>query len=186
MRAREAKDFLVEQIKQQAAIENQSLSGLEVQMLYFTEGSVSEKMQALAAEFDASQDSKVYEQKIAHLMKRAYKRLKNDDPPAKETWDRAIRCLKKGDHYILVMWGENSAVTWLLVLAVLVLFSAFRFGIDWFARTATPPNPHLLLALFLTLVASVIVFQRQLGRVLDWVLDHTVERFFGSKSDEND
>ena len=37
MRVREAKDFLVQQTAEQAALENVPLSGLEKRMMYFTE-----------------------------------------------------------------------------------------------------------------------------------------------------
>ena len=108
MRAKEAKDFLVDQIKQQAAAENVPLSELEIEMLYFTEqNGVSSKMEKLVAEFDETYDTPAYERKIAKLSKRTYRRLKREEPAAKAEWDRAIAHLQRGDHYILVMCGEH-------------------------------------------------------------------------------
>jgi hypothetical protein len=79
MRAREAKDFLVKQIKEQAGLEAVSLSEPQIQMLYFTEsGGPSEKMQKSADEFDQSYDTKTYEKKVRSLMKHAYKRLQRE------------------------------------------------------------------------------------------------------------
>jgi hypothetical protein len=77
MRARDAKDFLVSQIKQQSTLEAVPLSESEIKMLYFTEsGGLSEEMQKVADEFDESYDMKTYETKITGLMKHAYRRLR--------------------------------------------------------------------------------------------------------------
>src|ERR1700723_3559926 len=105
MRVGEAKDFLVDRIKRQAMLEQVALSDVEIDMLYFTEqGGPPEKIQKAAEEFDQSYDMAEYERKISHLMKHAYAEIKKQDPTAKVMWDSAIRRLRKGDHYILVMW----------------------------------------------------------------------------------
>jgi hypothetical protein len=75
MRIREAKDFLVQQTAEQAAIEGVPLSDLEKRMMYFTEsGYVPEDPIALNDEFEAQYDSGEYEQKISKLLKHAYQR----------------------------------------------------------------------------------------------------------------
>jgi hypothetical protein len=72
-------------------------------------------------------------------MGHAYRRLKKESPDAARTWDAAIRELRKGDHYILVMWGPLSSATaarwgfWKtmgtsLILVVLLLMLITIFG----------------------------------------------------------
>lgn len=104
MLVNEAKDVIVNEIARQADLEGGSLSDLERRMLYFTEsGDCPEDVFKLNEEFDAEYDSEEYEKKIAGIAKRAYKRLKKEDPGAKKLWDDAVRELSEGDHYILLM-----------------------------------------------------------------------------------
>jgi len=75
MNVRGAKDFLVQQIVRQAAIENVPFSDLEKRMLYFTEsGGMSEDPIELNSAFEAEYDTTGYEQKVSGLMKSAYGR----------------------------------------------------------------------------------------------------------------
>jgi len=108
MNSKKAKDFLVEQTAQQAALEHVPLSPLEKEMMYFTESdpaSCSNPLE-LNEKFDAEYDTPEYEAKIGRLLGHAYKRLEAENPEAKRTWDDAIRVLKQGDHYILVLTGD--------------------------------------------------------------------------------
>jgi hypothetical protein len=85
-----------------------SLCELEKRMMYFTEGEDAvENPAELNEEFEAQYKTPEYETKIARLLGRAYKRLKKEDPDAAQTWDAAIKELKEGDHYLLVMWRER-------------------------------------------------------------------------------
>jgi len=110
MNTKEAKDFLVGQTAQQAAIQESTLSHLEKRMMYFTESdeSCGNPIQ-LNEEFEAQYDTAEYEAKIAGLMKNAYKRLNKENPETKRLWDDAIKTLFKGDHYILVLWNQVPA-----------------------------------------------------------------------------
>jgi hypothetical protein len=106
--SREAKDFLVQQATDQAQRDGVSLCELEKRMMYFTEGEDAvENPAELNEEFEARYKTPEYETKIARLLGRAYKRLKKEDPDAAQTWDAAIKELKEGDHYLLVMWRER-------------------------------------------------------------------------------
>src|SRR5215472_15873952 len=110
MNSKEAKDFLVEQTAQQAAIQGVALSDLEKRMMYFTEWDDScENPVALNEEFEAQNDTPNYETKIAGLMKSAYERIKKEKLDTKRLWDEAIRTLGEADHYILVLWGANNS-----------------------------------------------------------------------------
>src|ERR1700681_2065217 len=98
MRALEAKNFLVEQTADQAALENVPLSDLEKRMMYFTEtGDCPEDPITLNDAFEAEYDTIVYEKKISRLMPRAYSRIKRDNPKKLHLWNDAFGVLSKGD-----------------------------------------------------------------------------------------
>ena len=93
---------------EQAQREGVPLSDLEKRMMCFTESDDAvENPIALNEEFEAQYDTAEYEGKIAGLLGRAYNRLKAEGSGAVKTWDESIKELKKGDHYILVMWAER-------------------------------------------------------------------------------
>src|SRR5258707_15155442 len=112
MRIREAKDFLVAQAAEQAALEGVSLSDLERRMMYFTEsGYVPEDPIRLYEEFEAENDSDKYEAKISGLLHHAYRRGRKEKGAAPKKWDLAIKSLPRGDHHLLVMW-DLAPTTW--------------------------------------------------------------------------
>jgi hypothetical protein len=77
MQVREAKDFLVTQTAEQAALEGVPLSNLEKRMMYFTESDDAvEDPGQLNDEFEAKYDSRIYEVKVSQLLHRAYLRAK--------------------------------------------------------------------------------------------------------------
>jgi hypothetical protein len=110
MQVREAKDFLVSQTAEQAALEGVPLSDLEKRMMYFTEGpDAVEDPVKLNDEFEAQYGSEEYESKIARLLHHAHARVKKENPEGDRLWNDALRCLENGDHYILVLSGKNSS-----------------------------------------------------------------------------
>ena len=110
MRDLEAKDFLVQQTAEQAALENVLLSDLEKRMMYFTEtGECPEDPIALNDAFEAKYDTDEYEAKISKLMHHAYQRIRKENPDAARKWKEAMRHLSKGDHYLLVLCHDGSA-----------------------------------------------------------------------------
>ena len=107
MRANEAKDFLVQETAKQAALERVPFSDLERRMMYFTEvEEMPEDPIKLNDAFEAEYDPDEYEKKVRELMHHAYARIKKENPETARCWSEAIRELSKGDHYILVLWGE--------------------------------------------------------------------------------
>jgi len=106
MNTKQAKDFLVQQTAEQAARESVPLSETETKMMHFTESDSTscDSPVELNGEFEAQYDTAEYETKISRLLHHAYDRLKLEDPEGKRTWDQAIRTLRKGDHYFLVLW----------------------------------------------------------------------------------
>lgn len=171
MRVREAKDFLVQQTAEQAALENVPLSGLEKRMMYLTEtGECAEDPAALNDAFEAEYDTKTYEKKISLLMAQAYRRIKRENPEKLRLWNNAFGVLSKGDHYLLLFWRQNKRrsprmwptyVLGALAVASLYLLMLFLFGnrggmrrgqqtpIDKYIPSLSPLVQHTLQLLFL-------------------------------------
>ena len=150
MRELEAKDFLVQQVAEQAAIEHIPLSDLERRMMYFTEsGEMREDAIALNDAFDAKYIAEEYEAKISSLLHHARNRLRKESDQKLRTWDSAIKCLKQGDHYVLVMWdmqpaearpsAERPPYDSLKLLSAGILVAAAMFGFS-FAWDRIAPN----------------------------------------------
>jgi hypothetical protein len=106
MNTKQAKDFLVQQTTEQAALENVSLADIEKKMMYFTESDPAScaNPHELNDEFEAQYDTPEYEATMSRLLQHAYDRLKAEDTERKRIWDQSVRELRKGDHYLLVLW----------------------------------------------------------------------------------
>ena len=113
MNTKQAKDFLADQAAQQAALDRTPLSDLEKRMMYFTESDPAscDDPVSLNDEFEEKYLTAEYEAKMSRLLKRAYKRLKTENPGGKLQWDDAISTLKKGDHYVLLLVGRTPPTT---------------------------------------------------------------------------
>jgi hypothetical protein len=107
---KQSKDFLAEQTVEQAALEGIPLADVEKRMLYFTESDSTscDNPIELNDEFETQCETKEYEMKISRLLHHAYRRLKDENPEQVRIWDQAIRTLRKGDHYLLVMVDQSS------------------------------------------------------------------------------
>jgi len=107
--ARDAKEFLVSKIVEEAQRESAPLSEVERKMLYFTENywTLPDMMEVNEA-FDRDYDTAEYEKKIAQLARHAHARTRKENPQELEDWKDAIGILSKEDHYILVMLGEGG------------------------------------------------------------------------------
>jgi hypothetical protein len=211
MQAREAKDFLVAQTAEQAAREGVPLSDLEKRMMYFTEsGYVPEDPIKLNDEFEAEHDTAEYEAKISRLLHHAYKRLQKENDEARRRWDDAIKCLRRGDHYLLVMWDENTSAFALvgtsgatalrnslpllasslgfIAIAFLCYFIVAKFEPqwNWLQKHIPSPNPHLLFGIFAAIVLAAFFFPRPVGKATLWIADKTFFRFVRPKDHEKD
>jgi hypothetical protein len=143
MRDIEAKDFLVQQTAEQAALENVPLSDLEKRMMYFTEtGECPEDPGALNDAFEAAYDTAEYEAKVSKLMHHAYQRIKKENPETAHRWKEATKQLSKGDHYLLILEDVNHPKEHprerpphdsikLLGAAILVASAMFVFAFVW-------------------------------------------------------
>jgi hypothetical protein len=102
----DAKEFLISKIVAEAQSENIPLSEVERKMLYFTEsGWTLPDIMDVSAAFDREYDQDEYEQKIAGVVARTYKRVLKDSRDEYGRWWAAIRFLQREDHYILVLIG---------------------------------------------------------------------------------
>jgi hypothetical protein len=102
--AREAKEFLVARIVDEAKLESVSLSEIERKMLYFSETYWTlPDIMHVNEEFDREYDQDEYEKKITHLVIKASAHDRKESRDKYDAWLEAIRLLEKEDHYILVM-----------------------------------------------------------------------------------
>jgi hypothetical protein len=146
--AREAKEFLVLKIVEEGQSEGLPLSEIEQKMLYFSETHWTlPDMNAISDEFDRTGNQDDYEDKVAALVRSAYKRVLRDSNEEYEKWWAAIRLLSKQDHYILVMirkatlrprgdqiklLGTGIAVAGLFIcLVFLRIYLEGRYGLDF-------------------------------------------------------
>ena len=121
--AREAKEFLVARIAEEAQREGIPLSDVERKMLYFTEtGWTLPDIVEVNEQFDREYSVAEYEKKIAGLIRNARQRDRKGDPQEFSAWSEAIRILSKEDHYLLVMLDEAGAAGGLIAK----LLRAFR------------------------------------------------------------
>jgi hypothetical protein len=193
MQVREAKDFLVQQTAGQAQLEGVALSELEKRMMYFAEsGYVPEDPIALNEEFEAEYDTDEYEAKIAKLLGHAYKRARKENDETRRRFDAAIKCLRRGDHYLLVMWDmrpasrvgyaldRNLLIGWGIGALVIGGFYAIR----WFTGRFAPPNTRIMQAILVILILGGVLFPRAAQKAFGWVLENTVDRFMGGNSEE--
>ncbi len=102
--ARDAKEFLISRIVDEANRESVPLSEVERKMLYFSEThwSLPDIMQ-VNDEFERDYDQADYEKKIRGLVRNASKHDRKGSRDLYDSWLDAIRLLQKEDHYILVM-----------------------------------------------------------------------------------
>jgi len=108
--AREAKEFLVARIAEEAQREGIPLSDVERKMLYFTEtGWTLPDIVEVNEQFDREYSVAEYEKKIAGLIRNARQRDRKGDPQEFSAWSEAIGMLSKEDHYLLVMLDEAGA-----------------------------------------------------------------------------
>lgn len=196
MNVHEAKDFLVAQAVQQAAIDRVQLSDLEKRMMYFTEGpDAVENPIELNEAFEAEYDTAEYESKLSRLFDNARARLKKQDPSTLTRWKEAIRELQKGDHYILVLCNEMGpslpefsirtmprAIP-IIVLGVILVVGLFAF----YARYFHAPRPARFSAwfkysLWATAIGAYLYFGiLPLTLKQPSALSSTLKRFFRRK-----
>ena len=108
--AREAKEFLISRIAEQAQRDGEPLSEIERKELYFSEsGWTLPDIMSVNDAFERDYDQDSYEKKIKKLVREARNRARKKAPQEVKSWSDAIRILRKEDHYISVMLGRPTA-----------------------------------------------------------------------------
>jgi hypothetical protein len=101
---REAKEYLVARIVDEATREGSPLTEIERKMLHFTEsGWTLPDIMEVNAEFERDYDNDEYEAKIHALVNAIEAGDKTGNPGDVETWRSAVAKLREGDHYLLVL-----------------------------------------------------------------------------------
>jgi hypothetical protein len=126
--SRDAKEFLISRIAQEALEEGVPLSEIETKIMYFSETAWTlPDIDEVSEAFDRDYDQPDYERKIRALVRHLRDRLRKTDPDDLKTWDDAVRALRKEDHYLLVLidaghdqdaYSIKSPQVWLLALAI--------------------------------------------------------------------
>ena len=108
--AREAKEFLISRIADQAQRDGVPLSEIERKELYFSEsGWTLPDIINVNEAFERDYDQDSYEKKIKKLVREARYRARKEAPQDVKSWSDAIRILRKEDHYLSVMLGHPTA-----------------------------------------------------------------------------
>jgi hypothetical protein len=176
----EAKDFLVQQAAEQAALEKVPLSDLEKRMMYFTEsGEMREDAVALNEAFEAEYDSDEYEVKISKLLHHAYTRIEKENPETARRWNQALKQLSSGDNYLSVLWGRDTGErppydslkllgTALLLIIVMeaILFTADHYGLHWPKPDTRSVTPKWIQRLLFGLMIGAYIY----SVVLPWIM----------------
>jgi hypothetical protein len=205
---REAKEYLVSKILEEAQREGVALSEVERKMLYFTEtGWTLPDIMKVNEEFDREYDQDTYETKIAKLRDRIVKRLRKEQPEEYDAWKEAVRLLSKGDHYLLVMVGQaggqevgqaGGVAPWkaygigvsiaVALFGVMIVLTAYNIDLGKFGKYLPSPD-SLRFAFWATLVCAAVgyVLLRLAfgGPRIDDMTNRLLEWMFGgSKRDE--
>lgn len=121
---RDAKEFLIRQIMDEADRDGVPLSDVERKMLYFSEtGWTLPNMMVISRDFDQHYDQDEYESKIGQIIRRIH-----EQPGiSRDEWQEAVQRLREEDHYLLVLIDGASrnpmkASRWETIKAILAGF----------------------------------------------------------------
>jgi hypothetical protein len=99
---RAAKEYLIRRILAQADRDGIPLSGVERDMLYFSEtGWTLPNMMTVSREFDQNYKQDEYEKKIGQIIRRIHDEREGNG--SEKMWDEAVSRLRDEDHYLLVL-----------------------------------------------------------------------------------
>jgi len=103
---RDAKQYLIERIVEEARREGVALSEIEIKMMYFSETTWTlPDMGEVNAAFEREYDLGEYEQKIAGLLRGLWAEAGDQDTTEAKAWEEAVGVLSKEDHYLLALMG---------------------------------------------------------------------------------
>ncbi len=138
--AREAKEYIIARIVDEADREGTPLSETERKMMYFTEtASTLPDMLKVNEAFERDYDQAIYEAKIGSLARKAWGHA--IDAEEDEPWKDAIGLLRREDHYLLVLLdaGKANKGSFLmdrlkLLLTALLVIALMLVGFALFSR----------------------------------------------------
>ena len=164
--AESAKSFLLSKLEAQAVRDGVALSEIEKRMFLFSEsGSASPDLEA-AEQFDTEFDTRLYEAKIAKLLRRSYADDKKIEGGS-IAWKNALDALADQDFYGLVMVDEagirrstsgTDSVWKFLMGGVPVALAELAIGIIGFVVVFRPELAHLVLPDWLRLLLLPVFF----------------------------
>jgi hypothetical protein len=182
MTAQEAKDFLVGQAAQQASLDGVSLSDIEKRMMYFTESAeATEDPVALNNAFEAQYNTTEYETKVSRLLSHAFLRAKKENSTTARHWIAAVKTLRRGDHYILVLLNQRLSGerppydslklfgAALLVILVIVSFVALADRYNFHPGSSGPPT-HTTATWVSRLLGAAMVVMYIFFLIQSWIL----------------
>jgi hypothetical protein len=100
---RDAKEFLVGKIAEQAQRSGIALSGVERKMLYYSESDCTPETAEANAAFEREYDQAQYERKISRIVRQLLAKERHENAGDFDLWKAAVERLREGDHYLLVM-----------------------------------------------------------------------------------
>lgn len=140
---REAKEYLVSKIVDEARRRRVRISEIERRMLFFSETGWSlPDIVDVVAEFERHHDASKFEHKVIRLIEGTRERMDTNEA---RRWNEARACLQTGDHYLEVLIDRAGSkrtgdIPWRVWATVAVLMSGgflFLVSVDWYlGRTA--------------------------------------------------
>jgi len=164
---RDAKEFLIAQIAEQAHLEGVPFSEIERKMLYFSETEWTLPDIAKVSEmFHREYDDQEFEKRIARLIRAARKRAGTTHAPNARSWSNAIATLRKGDHYVVVMvdraaGSERRQLSWrsfALVVSLLCVYGFAMAGLSTYFGRDIEHDPDVIFFIWATAASLTAIY----------------------------
>ncbi len=187
---REAKEFIVSEIADEARRTGVSFSEVERKMLFFSETDLTvPDISEVVQTFNRDYDDRAYEQKVAGLINSARQRA---DRTKRAAWRRAEKCLARGDHYLGVILNHatdprGDTLSWRdLAFFVTVLAGFFLFEVAVARYLGHAPSKQetsfFVWLICLAMAAVYVVVRVCFGqRAVDRFVDAVMRPFFGGR-----
>jgi hypothetical protein len=108
---REAKEFLIGKIVDQAQRDGVALSDVERKNLYWSEtGWTLPDIDEVDVAFERDYSRDQYEKKIVQIIRQLRARERRDRVPDFALFEKAIEKLREGDHYVLGLIDESGVL----------------------------------------------------------------------------
>jgi hypothetical protein len=183
---RDAMEFVVSEIADEANRAGKPLTPTEREMLSFREsGPNARELSDLVEAFDRDCNPDEYERRIVQLIRAARKRA---GEASRASWSAATKRLDRSDFYVAVMLHETGTghsldLSWrggVVVLTLLGALVGFQFVVGWYVgHTATRDEEGFFAWLVVMVAAAIYIASRWLfgaqsvdrlvGRVVDSV-----------------